>query len=287
MIVQKTLNGSGEYNILILSGVHGNETHAVAATYQLYEDLEKNLSKEFGKVTFVFNVNEYGLISDTRDNLYETETSKNCNRLFPNRYKTSEQIKKYIEELNELRPYDLVLDVHNSSCCISCVLVDYDENTNRLLGLLHDSPLVPLVRNTQIGTIKKFFNEDNNVYAYTVELGEMGVRGDYIHSAILLKQFIEQIISNFNNVKIEINLTQDYVVKTLCTRTNNGIIRYEKENPCTYYQKGEPICTVKNMETSEVEYIEAPFDGILYDIDDNIYSYSGKEFGMFGKKIEV
>lgn len=286
MIVRRYLHGknlTGNKKVLVISGVHGNETHAVAATYQLYENMCKFNSSEIGKIDFIFNLNEYGLEQDTRDNLYAKETSTNLNRLFPKEYNTPDEIKDYLKKIvNE--NYDLILDVHNSPCCLDCVLIDYDENTNKLLGVLKDSPLEPMVRPTQIGTIKKLFNKYS--YAYTVELGEMGIRGDYKASAELLRTFIETVIGNMKDKKtVEVN--QDCVVKTLCTKIDNGIIRYERANVVGYYEEGDPICTVKNMHTSEVEYIEAPFDGILFDVDDNIYSYSGKEFGMFGRKIEI
>ena len=269
-------------DILVISGVHGNETHAVAAVKELYDSLDySTIAGRVSSITFIFNLNEYGLEQDTRNNNYEKEESKNCNRLFPNEYLTSSEIKEYIKNLDY--NYDLILDVHNSYYCIPCVLVDYDENTYRLLGNLSGTELIPLVRCTQIGTIKKYFNR-NGWNAYTVELPKMGVCGDIKESARLLKQFIERVSDNiYNNNFKSIEITQDIITQNLYTRTPNGIIKYARKVPVGEYKKDEIICEVVNLSDDCLETIRAPYDGILYDIEDNIYSYEGKPFGIYGK----
>ena len=287
MIVKKdrVIGNKNGLNILVMAGVHGNETHAVASVYDLYQtaDLLK-FADRINTITYIFNINEYGLEQDTRDNNYKKLGTKNCNRLFSNEYKTPDEIKEYIENLP--LTYNLVLDVHNSPKCIPCVLVDYDENTYRLLSNLKGAELIPLVRCTQIGTVKRYFNRLGWT-AYTVELPDMGVNGDIKESTRLLLQFIETVSDNmFNNKFTNIEVNQDMVTQNLFTKTPNGIIRYTRENVLGEYKKGEFICDVYDMDKGTIEIIKAPFDGILYDVDENIYSYSGKPFGIYGRKIE-
>ena len=273
-------------NILIISGVHGNETHAVATVYDLYKTIDlSKIADKVETITYIFNLNEYGLEQDTRDNNYTKEETKNCNRLFSNEYATPQEIKEYIEGLPI--NYDLVLDVHNSPSCVPCVLVDYDENTWRLLSNLHGAELIPLVRCTQIGTIKRYFNR-LGWSAYTVELPNMGVNGDIKESSRLLSQFIETVSDNmFNNKSVNVEVNQDIIIQNLYTRTSNGVIRYARKNILGEYKKDEIICDVYNMNEDFIETIKAPYDGILYDVDENIYSFEGKPFGIYGRKIVV
>ena len=272
-------------DILVISGVHGNETHAVASVYALYQTIDlSKIADRVNRITYIFNLNEYGLEHDTRDNNYEKEETKNCNRLFSNEYMTSKEIKEYIENLPI--NYDLILDVHNSPSCVPCVLVDYDENTWRLLSNLKGADLIPLVRCTQIGTIKRYCNRLGWT-AYTVELSNMGVNGDIVESSRLLSQFIETVSDNiFNNKTVNININQDIITQNLYTRTPNGVIRYARKNILGEYKKDEVICDVYDMHEDSIETIKAPYDGILYDVDDNIYSYEGKPFGIYGRKIK-
>lgn len=272
-------------DILVISGVHGNETHAVASVYALYRTMElSKIADRVNRITYIFNLNEYGLEHDTRDNNYEKEETRNCNRLFSNEYMTSKEIKEYIENLPI--NYDLILDVHNSPSCVPCVLVDYDEHTWKLLSNLKGTDLIPLVRCTQIGTVKRYFNRLGWT-AYTVELPNMGVNGDIVESSRLLSQFIETVSDNiFNNKTVNININQDIITQNLYTRTPNGVIRYARKNILGEYKKDEVICDVYDMNEDSIETIKAPYDGILYDVDDNIYSYEGKPFGIYGRKIK-
>lgn len=273
-------------DILVISGVHGNETHAVASVYDLFQTMDlSKIADRVNSITYIFNLNEYGLEQDTRDNNYTKEETKNCNRLFSNEYGTPQEIKEYIEGLPI--NYDLVLDVHNSPSCVPCVLIDYDENTWRLLSNLHGTELIPLVRCTQIGTIKRYFNR-LGWSAYTVELPNMGVNGDIKESSRLLSQFIETVSDNmFNNKSVNVEVNQDIITQNLYTRTSNGVIRYARKNILGEYKKDEIICDVYNMNEDFIETIKAPYDGILYDVDENIYSFEGKPFGIYGRKIEV
>ena len=287
MIVRKDIEiGHDGIDFLVIAGVHGNETHAVTAVYELWKTLDYSvMADKVGHITFIFNINEYGLEQDTRDNNYEKEVSRNCNRLFSNEYLTSSEVKEYIENLEY--NYDLVLDVHNSPYCIPCVLIDYDENTYRLLNNVRGAELLPLVRCTQIGTVKKYFNR-NGWAAYTVELPHMGVRGDAKESARLLKQFIEKVSENLYKPShtLGIEPSQDIITQSLYTRTPNGIIKYARKVPTGEYKKDEIICEVVNLSDDWVETIKAPYDGILYDIDENVYSYEGKPFAIYGRKVE-
>ena len=45
-------------DILVISGVHGNETHAVASVYALYRTMElSKIADRVNRITYIFNLN--------------------------------------------------------------------------------------------------------------------------------------------------------------------------------------------------------------------------------------
>lgn len=280
---RKQFNHRDSLNVLILAGVHGNETHAVQALYELYDIMQYN--KNIHTIDFIFNVNEYGLEKDTRDNNYKEEVSTNCNRLFTRQYKTPSEIKEFLDDIKRDGYFDLILDIHNSPCCLPCVLIDYDEQADSLLGLCKNSTLYPLVRKMNKGTIKSHFNENEDCYAYTVELPVMGFNTSYKHSAGLLQTFLTDITARIVNKEIEKADASKYLTHTLISQIDNGIIYYTRQWPVGKYQEDDIICKIVNMQTDNEQFVRAPYDGILYDVDDNIYSYAGKEFGIYGRLV--
>lgn len=285
MIVTKEIIGSNYngLNILIVSGVHGNESHAVKAVYGLYNRINDEILKDvdiiknnISKIKFIFNLNEYGLCNEERINQYSKEETKDINRLFPREFNTLDDIKALLHG-----EYQIVIDVHNSPSCIPCVLIDYDKYTNKNLTCVEGAELVPLVRHTNIGTIKKHFNGDIT-RAFTVELPSMGVAGDFVYSTRLLGDFLCTVISNINKPEkqYEVELPID-----LYTTVEQGIIYYMNTNPLLKYSKGDIIAKVDDINTGEREDIIAPFDGILYDINETVYVSNLNSIGMFGKEI--
>ena len=77
-------------------------------------------------------------------------------------------------------------------------------------------------------------------------------------------------------------MTNKYIIDGIDVSKCEGA----RENVLGEYKKGDFICDVYDMDKGTIEIIKAPFDGILYDVDENIYSYSGKPFGIYGRKIE-
>ena len=296
-IILREQNTEDRINVVILAGVHGNETHAVSAVYRLYRLMlqvtqDNDFRKVINKVNFVFNVNEYGLKHDERGNFFKnSEDTTDCNRIFSTGYLTVDGIKEEVERIVQPKGNKtLILDVHNSIWCTPCVLIDYDKNTDKLLQYLKGTLLDKFVRPCNADTIKKYANSINdNNYAYTVELPGMGIQGDVDTSADLLLQFIVRFATNVHtNNKTDFKFTQDYLPVPIFTKIDNGIVEYKnlKKNK---YKKGEPICIVhslhKNFEDGEI--IKAPFKGEIYDVEENLYTYPGKFLFTYGKVLDI
>lgn len=293
MNITKIAQG-GCLNVLVLSGVHGNETHANAAITKLCNKVleEKPYSGLINEIVFITDINTYGLEQDTRDNNYEEKPVKDCNRLFTKNYKTSEQIKSTIQVLSK-NCFDLVLDVHNSPMCFPCALIDYDVKAKELMRPLLNTEIRPLLRTTNASTIKRYFNKGNTyTYAYTIELPGMGVIGNINKSVELVDDFIIKVCKYIkahrkSDVTFDFNLDK-YLVEPLCSMVDNGYIVYSKNTyPVGYYHSGDIICNIYKNSNYPIQTVTAPYDGILFDVDDNIYSYSGKQFGLYGRDFSI
>lgn len=266
--------------VLIISGVHGNETHSIDVAYELFNRAGE--LTDVRKIDFIFAANKYGLEKNTRENGYKETVPTDCNRLFPKEYKTPEQLQEYLKGL--IGEHHLVLDIHNSPMCLPCVLIDFDDKADYLLRYCYNTRLLPLVRATQIGTIKKLFNSYYATDAFTVELPYMGLNNANINGVDYIIDFIEQYQKQCKHAPSK--NARDYLTQSLYTQTDGGIIKYKREIPIGSYNEGELICKVIKFNSGREEFICAPYEGILYDVDDNLYSYSGKAFGIYGKAVQ-
>ena len=283
MIIKKTINYDQRgIDVLCISGVHGNESHAVAANYSLYNRLKENKIPNVANIEFILNVNEYGLINETRKNDYKKEDTTDCNRLFSEEYKTIEEVKEYIQNLKNLPR--LILDIHNSPSCIPCFLIDYNENTNRLLSVTTGVKMYPFIQHTNIGTIKKYFNSDEYHYAYTMEFPEMGKNGNVGVTVNYLEDFITVTADNILNEKQYIyENIQQYIPKDFYTTVKHGILNNPLEN--RLYKKDEIIAEVIDLDSEQTEIIKAPYDGVLYDVNETLYVTNKKAIGSYGRRI--
>ena len=75
MIIKET--GKGKKNIVILCGVHGDETHSVKMCYDLYLQLKN--SRDY-KYVFIFLANENALSNNTRC-FVDKPVNRNLNRI--------------------------------------------------------------------------------------------------------------------------------------------------------------------------------------------------------------
>jgi len=101
----------------------------------------------------------------------------------------------------------------------------------------------------------------------------------------MLETFLTDITARIRNKEFSKVDASKYLTESLISQIDNGLIYYARQTPVGNYKQGDYICRIENMETGNEQLVLAPYDGILYDVDDNIYSYTGKEFGIYGRSI--
>lgn len=146
-------------NILILSGVHGNEYSAVGVGVKLkkYYDGVQN-------ITVIPFANQKGLLAGTRE-IPNTHTT-DLNRMFDSTHDTFESIKQLIDD------HDVVIDIHNSPDCAPFVLLNNDKHFRKLARWASLANTDYASRNSTANTIKKYCLGKNKL-AVTYEFGDM------------------------------------------------------------------------------------------------------------------
>lgn len=166
------------HDILMVSGVHGNEQLAVLASYQAFFRIQtENLIN--GKLTLHMGANPRGLVDGTREfpdwkDPTGLPEDKNLNRAF-NGYleKTADMslVRSTICVLANDR--DIVLDVHNSPSIHNCVLIDNGPYAKAYVKWCIENKIAYVLRDGPTGTLKARTIERGQV-GFTVELGGMG-----------------------------------------------------------------------------------------------------------------
>lgn len=282
-------------NVLIISGIHGDESHAVAAVLKAATAISKVATdpvSPFNKAssfTFLHGVNDYGLMKHTRKNEFKKEDpngdERECdlNRLFKPEYETAAQVKDILA--SAIGDADIVIDVHNSPSCKDCFLVDYDSNAEKILSMTSKTSIVPLLRtaNVEAGTVKAKALAEGKL-GFTVELRGMHTQGvDVNQSAFLLIDFISAIICGRDTpVKACSNL-EDFLSTVIKPRIT-GIVTWKRATPFfKKYSKGEVICLVESFDGKETQEIKAPFAGYVYDILPDFVVHKGEDLIEFAK----
>lgn len=178
-------------NILIISGVHGNELTPIYCTYLLSKiDYSKY---NFKNITIISAINNNGIVANTRE-IPNTNTS-DLNRMF--------NVENEINEKEELEGYiydnDIIIDVHSSPKCDNFVLLNQDQNTNSYVEFCVKNGISYLIRYSTANTIKKYCLDLNKI-SFTLELNMMNYID--IDSANKGKDIVLKIISNCENLSI-------------------------------------------------------------------------------------
>ena len=140
--------------VMIICGVHGDETAAISACYKYYKALKDN-PVGHTSYKFIFLANENAVKNESREYQKPEEEAKNLNRAFIEEEDSFSELKtRIIDEIKLFQP-DVVLDVHNSPYCANTVLVDYGPKSQLIYFLAKANKINPTLRpTTNFGTIK-------------------------------------------------------------------------------------------------------------------------------------
>lgn len=165
------------YNILMVSGVHGNEQLAVLSSYEAYSRI-KNENLINGELTLYMGANAPGLVAGTREYTEFKDPSalpedRNLNRAFPTEEKVDdmELARSKVMALEDAAT--IVLDVHNSTSVHNCVLIDNCPYAKAYVKWCIENDIAYILRDGPQGTLKARTIKRGDI-GFTVELGGMG-----------------------------------------------------------------------------------------------------------------
>lgn len=268
------LNKEGKRRVLVVCGIHGNESQAVKDVYYLKEHF-KNINmvnSNIWKITFVV-ANRSGLLANTREYQPDNKSpTSDFNRSFPWKEEVQEK-ETIIEELKEeVKNNDIIIDVHNSPNCIPCVLVDwngprFDVICSMLKTMPREAMFTPVIRYSGVDSLKNYANNLGK-FGFTVELGGMGFPRTKQNGFARLFNFINFIV----DLPADINMIPFYYEDTTrhLVSSFEGIIDWENEEK-SLYKKGTPICSIHSFCGIGETQIVAPYDCILVSRSDSYY----------------
>lgn len=165
------------YNILMVSGVHGDEQLAVLASYEAYLRIKtENLIN--GSLDLYMGANAPGLVAGTREYTEFKDPSalpedRNLNRAFSIGKKVDDMDLARSKVMCLANEKDIVLDVHNSPAIHHCVLIDNGPYAKAYVKWCIENRIAYILRDGPQGTLKARSIQQGNV-GFTVELGGMG-----------------------------------------------------------------------------------------------------------------
>lgn len=268
------LNIEGKRKILVVCGIHGNESQAVKDVYYLKEHLKNTsmVNPNIRKITFVV-ANRSGLLANTREYQPDNKSpTSDFNRSFPWKEEAQEK-ETIIEELKEeVKNNDIVIDVHNSPNCIPCVLIDwngprFDVICSMLKTMPRESMFTPVIRYSGVDSLKNYANSLGK-FGFTVELGGMGFPRTKQNGFARLFNFINFIA----DLPADVNMIPFYYEDTTrhLVSSFEGIIDWENEEK-SLYKKGTLICEIDSFYGKGHAEIVAPYDCILVSRSDSYY----------------
>lgn len=192
-----------DLKLLVIGGMHGNESNAVDIVSRLYVNLlkpENEYNKpwwhftRFSEVTIVNAVNYSGLKYNQRE-FYQEEISKtdDLNRFYNTEsFPTKEDIMSELEK--EILRNDVIVDVHNTANLRTCISIALNDNAAAYVDWsIRNNVRFVLTGNSS--TLKRHADVDFDKVAYTYEFCNMGydVETSQIsreHELIALEKFL-------------------------------------------------------------------------------------------------
>lgn len=192
----KVFIGTGEKNILILTGVHGNELTPIYIGYKLSdEDYFFDLKHTFKTLTILNAINVNGIRQNVRE--IPSDFTTDLNRMF--KTETKEEyvniIKQYIND------NDVVIDIHSSPNCAELLLINNDEYANSYVEFCEKFNITYLLRYSSNDTIKKYCINSGKI-GFTLETNKMSsIDMNSVDNALYM---INKMLRNLNNFEFKI-----------------------------------------------------------------------------------
>lgn len=161
------IEGKGKKNILVLTGIHGNELSPVYIGYMLKEYYNISVDElYFKQLTIVNAINIDGIRKNVRE--IPSDSTTDLNRMFKSEVKDN-----YVNEIKQLIvDNDVIIDIHSSPNCTEFILINNDGYANSYVEFAKNNDISYLLRYSNADTIKKFCLNAGKI-SFTIEMNKM------------------------------------------------------------------------------------------------------------------
>lgn len=284
----KNYNLNSNYpHILVLSGVHGNETNSVkAVALSDFQHLGKS-------ITVINAINKPGLIANTREYKEPDHSSKDLNRSF---FPEEPQLKDTVDTIKKLiQTCKIVVDVHSSPACKNMVLLGNTQKELVIKNILTNAGIPCVSWSNTTNTIRSYANSIDSVIGITVELNGMGqVSQQKLDEEIeFLRTVINTLAESYQEIMYDYETGEQPTIENsgddltnIIVRTE-GIVSYEDFDKLfdKIFMKDDVICSIYDICNSTcVEKIKAPWDNcVVLDAEPVAYATPGTALLAFAK----
>lgn len=274
-------------HILILSGVHGNETNSVKAV--ALSDFQRTDKS----ITVMNAINEPGLTANIREYEESEHDSKDLNRSFfsekPQLTETVDKIKKAI------RTSRIVIDVHSSPACKNIVLLGNTQKELIIKNILTNAGIPCVSWSSTPDTIRSYANKIDSVVGVTVELNGMGqVSQQKLDEEIeFLQAVVNTLVDSYQEIMYGYETGEQSTIENFGDDLTNvivrteGVVSYEDFDKLfdKVFMKDEVICSIYDLSHDTcIEQIKAPWDNcVVIDAEPVAYVTPGTTLLSFAK----
>lgn len=268
---QTHLKGHGKLNILIVTGVHGNELTPIACGLELAKDgnIEKSSYKN---LIIIHAINMEGIRTMQRD--HSVSATNDLNRQFGDSV-SLDTLKTKL--LNHIEFADVVIDIHSSPNCTEMILISQDLHANSYVEFARGLDIDYGVRYSNAKTIKQEAIKQGKI-GFTVELNGM----DSIDQKSSSKgtNLVTSIIENLETLKL-VELEPSYPVMYEVKTFREGLITNKEYVfiPGNSINNGDELFNIYDIGNPNPVYNLVSYDGpngCVLNVTNNDYVLPGE-----------
>lgn len=273
--------------VFVTTGLHGNEHTPIEAGWIL-KQRSGEIRDCFDIMKIFQGINENGLRACTRDTpeMPKPDKEKDLNRWRDSYVHPRDYIRTHI--LNKAPVHgvnmstSLLIDIHASSNCVNCVLLDEDaETTPGFVDICIANDIPYLVRETQGFALKREFERQSPKHCLGITYECNGLAGAMDTRSAQMA--VEHIIKIIKAVAKGFKMKTEWPYKCYSRTANarDGMV-YSRCDPAArgklLYKQGDPIAVVKGYDGEVIEEVLCPVDGIYINGPADGFAKAGSEF---------
>ncbi len=256
-------------NIVVLSGVHGNELTPISALIKLQKNIDIVLPY-VNKITLIMGANVDAMKRFSRS------SDKDFNRIMGEDHEFAKLMEEYVNN------NDVIIDVHASPNISEFALINTDDNYSKMVNFCKKCNIDIVAWESNTNSIKSFaFSKDK--VGITLELNGMTSIDE--KSAVKGSEMIISIIKNIDLLD-ETHFSYNIEVLKAINSPKDGLIEYHKSIGDMIYDN-EMIYTLYDTSGDIIDMVKSDTTGKIILVNSNNYVNTGDEVYNIMPDIEV